>query len=400
MKHRARIATSLAAVSAAAMFMTGPAFAITAEQIAAFDRDGDGTVDADKIEIYLLHNASPVLAEYDVDLDGALGPDEVATIESDARSAQATNVDNDEIRIKAAAGVPIPVPQPSESDTKPPADDSFDQRFYLRETPLDIAINKKAGDYDSVDGAKFSIFKDFNTGETAANINATLGYMIVDSRLEPVGGLQPGQLALTGYAFGPYLQAEGSVSSLTGLSEDSKLIAGAIGQLEFFSGPVFDNQLVSFSPYYQTDFNADAQIYGGQLIWEPVKLTAGLGARRSTSPAFDYLWQLWGIIDYKFVDDPGSTGLTEKNYLWAGVSASVKIWPFPSALKDRVFLQAKPEYFYDVLSGIDAWQIAAILGIGLDAEGRTAIELSYRTGTDHDTGEKSDRVTAEFSAKY
>lgn len=78
----------------------------------------------------------------------------------------------------------------------------------------------------------------------------------------------------------------------------------------------------------------------------------------------------------------------------------MKIWPFPRVFSDRVWLRAEPEYLYDVLSGIDAWRVAAILGIGLDAEGRTAIELSYRTGTDHDTGEKSDRVTAEFSAKY
>jgi hypothetical protein len=259
----------------------------------------------------------------------------------------------------------------------------------------------KIPDFQSADGASISIDRNYLTAETTVNVQGVLSYVLFKDTRVNEGKYGPGELYVSGYAFAPFIEVDSSRSSSQPQPTKDKLVFGGLGQLELFSGAIFDRQLVTGSAYYQTDFYQNAEIYGGKVTWEPQLLQVGLGSITRFTDVFDFNWRTFAAADYRNVGDPGRTGLkADSDYFWLGGGAILKVWPFPDLLKSRVFLEAYPSYYYDTVTRTPARMFTGTAGVTIDPDGHAAAQVKYQDGLDYSTGVTSKRVVGELTVKY
>jgi len=113
---------------------------LSKEQASRFDRDQDGQVDAGMATVYARHlyDNTNVLAEYDADLDGEIGHEELARLNADLRTVDPSSA---EIRLREREGVPIPLmTSPASLEAAVSKDVS---QFYLREKRIEIGVDSE-----------------------------------------------------------------------------------------------------------------------------------------------------------------------------------------------------------------------------------------------------------------
>nr|WP_319514375.1 hypothetical protein [uncultured Cohaesibacter sp.] len=369
-------------------------YCLTKEQLARFDEDGDGNVDAGKETVFFRHLANETLAKYDGEgnLNGKFDADEVERMNADVRKVD-TEPESADIRLRLQEGVPVPVNTVYEKVEVISGTD-IKYRFYLRQKRADIGIS---GDpLESLDGASFSYAEDIESDQTAVSVEGAAGILFRKTRVDFPDNYRPGDFALTAYAIGPFVEAKGTIDT-----DDTRLTGGVIGQAEFFGGPLFDLQLLSAAPYFQTDFDGVARIYGGALTWQPFKSEFALGAYRRLPGGFDFTWLFNGEAEYKYIDNPGTTGFAaNSDNFWLGLDASARLLPLADQLDGRLFLAGSFAYYHDFESKTDAALTTAKVGYNLDKDKNTAIEFVYTNGRDHNTLKDDESYKATFTLKY
>ena len=146
-----------------------------------------------------------------------------------------------------------------------------DSGFFLRGDVADVGVYFQNGVSVVESGALLSIASD--NGATTASVNGAVGYAFNQNCLPN----PPGAGAyVSGYVIAPWLLASGNFYDSEVDDNDTKIQAGLTGQVEIAEA-IFDVQYLTVSPYYQTDFDFEAEVYGGQLSWRPIMTEIHLG---------------------------------------------------------------------------------------------------------------------------
>ena len=274
-----------------------------------------------------------------------------------------------------------------------------DSGFYLRGDVANVGVYFQNGVSLVEDGAALSISGD--SGTTTATINGVAGYVFNQNCLPRPAGFDAKAPFVSGFVISPWLLANGTFFNSDENDGDTKIQAGLSGQVELFNA-IFDTQYLTATPYYQTDFKGEAQIYGGTLSWRPYLLGIHLGG--TTTPAgrvMDVYWSVDAIADYFYVENAGSTGLTEgTEYAWLGASFGVAGWILPDALDDRLTFTTRFDAFWDAYSKQSTDYFEANLAWALTKDRNAAIELAYKNGTDKDTLVDIDQWNLGLTLKY
>lgn len=202
---------------------------------------------------------------------------------------------------------------------------------------------------------------------------------------------------VSGYAFAPFVFFDGEGSDTT--PGKSTLQFGVKSEVQVFGG-LFDAQHFSFNPYYQTDFNFEAEIYGISASWKPVKLDYGLNGFRKSGRVFQPSWTFVAEADYRSVHTAGKSGLvagTEYGWFGAIIGASVDIIPKAA---NPLFAKAEYHAFHDVTNGVSATRVVGELGMFLNADKRSALTLKYENGKNYSDLTDAEKTTLTFKLAF
>lgn len=271
-----------------------------------------------------------------------------------------------------------------------------DSGFFLRGDTADVGVYFQNGVSLVDSGALLSIASD--DGATTASINGAVGYAFNQNCLPN----PPGDGAyVSGYVIAPWLLANGNFYDSESDDNDTKIQAGLSGQVEIAEA-IFDVQYLTVSPYYQTDFDFEAEVYGGQASWRPILTEIHLGGTTTPSGAvLDWYWSVEAIADYFHVANAGTTNLDpDRNYAWFGGSFGVSGWIMPDALNDRLAFATRYDIFWDAYSRRSVDYFEANLSYALTPDKNASIALAYMNGTDKDTLVDVDQWNLGLTLKY
>jgi hypothetical protein len=186
--------------------------------------------------------------------------------------------------------------------------------------------------YQILQGASFSYSDDFKAKSQSVSVKAFAGYSAYNweaTRAETGCASNRGPGFLARYGFGPFLQANGTLSEPMSASERSALRAGFDAEAYFCDTAVFQQQDLQFLPYAQTDFRGRGSIGGFDALWEPYYINDGinLGGRLDvlTPKTVGYYFRLMGEANVFRVNDPGLTNfLPHTNYALIGGNAELR----------------------------------------------------------------------------
>jgi len=168
--------------------------------------------------------------------------------------------------------------------------------LYLAESIAGVSLVHPDIVSTSDKGARFSVSHDNVSGTTSWAVEGVAIIAPMANRClhaSSSGPLPNG--ALTGYTIAPYLSFSGTGSSTA--VGNSDLRTGAVLDLQFFGG-AFDLQQLQFSPFYRTDFQGAAQIYGASLSWTPFHFTSRLNGLQGDADHRGVDYRLGADIEY------------------------------------------------------------------------------------------------------
>lgn len=262
------------------------------------------------------------------------------------------------------------------------------QRFYLQESADSISLFNKDVVSPAKRGALVSYSNDEETGKSEWELKGAIAWVLTgDEQRCRLGSVahNPNTISLSGFAVAPYLSFDGQGSSET--EDSSNLRIGLLAQWQFFSG-VFDFQEVSIAPFFQTDPDGEADIYGLTASWTPYHFTSRLNGLQGDADAQRFDWSLIGKVNYLSVQKAGQSGLVAgTEYGWIGFDLGVG-YSFPkvgSGLRLSTGLNAH----HDILNDEDAVSVNAAARLSLGKDSRSSLELLYVKGREvgvlHDT---------------
>ena len=392
-------------ISLAILLGTNITNAATVQQLKKYDVNGNEKLDENELFIFLLHKASPVLAKYDTNpVDGKLIEAELTKIYSEAEEARTSSIglthEADLLdEIEAKGGIPLKelADKPNPAKTSPC---DAQKGLYVRRDKADISIYTASIDKSVAKGASVSFTHDNRVNSDTATIKGVASYVVTRDPCVERGKDQGVDDALvSGYAIAPYLSLDGKASE--GKKDKSAARAGVDAQFSVLGGAIFDNQYYTISPYFQTDFDLDASIFGASATWEPALLGARLGGSYTQfSTVVDFFWQLPLEVDVMTVDDPGLTGLKDDTeYAWLGGTAKMNAFLLPNVFEDRLYLVNQLSYFWDAIGQKDALYYSSELGLNLTEDGSTSISLQFQKGREKQTLEKKNQILINLNYK-
>jgi hypothetical protein len=199
----------------------------SAEEISKrYDPEHTNRLEGERLRVFRLHQADPVLAKYDKDNDGTLDKAEFEAMLKDLRQKYAGKsksgisgpVPKEELRVAeqssweaANGGFPIsalaqpPKSVPNGCDTTP--------SLYIRKNPLDTFLYG-IPDVAKAQGASVSFTDDFANRARSATIDGFAGVALFRDPCVPRSGPLDSSY-LSGYVFAPFIDAHGTLSSKT-----------------------------------------------------------------------------------------------------------------------------------------------------------------------------------------
>jgi len=250
-------------------------------------------------------------------------------------------------------------------------------------------------------GASISFTDDLRTSTETLVVNGRAEYLLLaddaacEGSKQTAGTIRPAY----GFAFAPFVDAQGTINTPAKKSDVHNLQAGFDLQMNILNGPLFDDQYLVLTPYYQTDFDGAAQIQGITASWEPVNEDIHLGGYSgSPGPYVGWYWQLQTQFDEKRVTTVGFTGLHKGNYDWFGGTIQVHFNFFPSQsasnpfyvspnpwLEDRFYMNLTLKSFWNAANDRSVTWFEGELGYNLTTDGKSSVSVKYDLGTDKDT---------------
>jgi len=380
---------------AAALALVMPAAPAAALELYQYDANGDGTLDREELRVKALHDTVPVYDEIDVIVvDGVFSQAELEAFY--ARSEQKAQRAETSLVKTAGPDESITVPELYDIEKMRRCGDGG--RFFLRGAKPETGVASSNDPGTVTTGASLAITDKDNT--TTATVNGVAGYIISYNCLSRPEGVGPTDPYLSGYVVAPWISANGTLFTEGETPDTSKLKAGVDAQFEI-SNVLFNLQYLTLSPYFQTDFSGDAEIYGGMVSWEPRQSAIRLGGvTRPEGALLDFYWTAKGVADYRYVAKAGASGLTDgAEYAWLGGTLGLNGWLFPNALDSRLFFTTEYSAFWDAYSDRTVDLFKANLGWDLTPDKSTAIRLGYQRGTDKDTLTKVNQVDLSLTFK-
>jgi hypothetical protein len=248
-------------------------------------------------------------------------------------------------------------------------------------------------------GARLSFSYDSLTGATAWNTKGALFWLPKAARfcLLDEAHRSSQSAVVSGYAFAPYIEFAGRGSSTA--SSTSNLSFGLHGEVQLFGG-AFDLQQVSLNPYYRTDFEGRANIYGIHASWQPTHLQSHLNGYVKGSSDVEWQWALAVNADFMSVQNAGLSGLTGgTDYGWIGLHIGATAILASKAM-GGTYVGVEYDVNHDVLNDVTADLVALKLGVFLSTDQKSAMELRYENGRDYQTLTNRDEVTLELKINF
>jgi len=238
-------------------------------------------------------------------------------------------------------------------------------------------------------------------GVQTADIHAVVSYAIDHHCGERPEGYGTFDAFVSRTTFAPFALANGTLSNDRS-TEKSALQFGFDSRATVYSGPLFNYQIFTLSPYYQTDFRGEASAYGASASWEPYKLDWRLGGNvYPATPWLDYYWQLKAEVDSLHVNKAGLTDFTNgTDYAFWGGTVKLLLFPFPDQLQRRVIAIAEYSYYWESQAQQDVRLFVGTLAYNITEDGSTSISGQYKKGTEKQTLKQLDQYLLSFNYKY
>ena len=269
----------------------------------------------------------------------------------------------------------------------------------MRNDKLDI--DTFANNKSDAKGAAVSYTDDRVGGVQTADIHAVVSYAIDHHCGERPEGYGTFDAFVSQTTFAPFALANGTLSNDRS-TEKSALQFGFDSRATVYSGPLFNYQIFTLSPYYQTDFRGEASAYGASASWEPYKLDWRLGGNvYPATPWLDYYWQLKAEVDSLHVNKAGLTDFTNgTDYAFWGGTVKLLLFPFPDQLQRRVIAIAEYSYYWESQAQQDVRLFVGTLAYNITEDGSTSISGQYKKGTEKQTLKQLDQYLLSFNYKY
>ncbi len=351
------------------------------------DSNGDGFITGSEVGNLARLQVSEELQAYDQNCDGVISAAELEYINQ--RVAEALDEDGgfqeDDLIFQSQTS-PIEVGTDEAPENEPA------QRLFLSKNRVTPSLSPLTRS-----GATFSFTDDAEAGEQTLNVDGVLTYLLLDPDRK-----RSETSSLSGLSFATYLDLNGTVNS--GADDTTSATVGIDAFLDFEATGAFDRQTLQFGPYFQTDFEGDAEIYGLSASWTPVRIDWQLGSGRTGTGDLreHFLWFVSGNVDYRNVKETGETQLDTGEQFWAGFSLGAKIYPFNSIGSATPHLELGLDTRRNISNGDDATlgSVAINFPLTKDPENTSAFVVSYENGESYRTGEQIDKTTIGFSFKF
>jgi hypothetical protein len=391
-------------VLAATIAGCGVATAQSADEIRKYARDGRALTRAE-LTIYLLHRASPVLAQYDKNLNGRIDPQEAAKISRDAEKALGKGyvaAQRDEALDTLGPRPTIPIDELAQLSPATKADsDASDQpqRLFVRRNRIDLGIAGFGANpipTSDAEGARVAYSFDGLTKTNTWDIDGVASYVIASGDW-PDQKYRSGVPTLTAYAFIPWLGVNRHTSSDPNAARTDKYSTGVDSAFEIYGGPFGGVSYLTLGPSFQTDRSSQASIFDFAAHWQPFGIL-GIGTWRTVVPSVQVTWHAGLDATYRQVNNPGLFVLPGSEFAWTGGWVQGKLrYRYNS---DYVFtLSATYNRYYDWLNKRDAGLFSADLAYQIDPQGMTSISFTYKRGRDWTTYARFDLLTAGLNFK-
>lgn len=374
------------------------------DDIKLFDRDGVPGLSMEEFQVYLLHKNNPTFAKYDTNYDGKISASEAVLMNKEAESFKENALPFYRSSFKqkyGALGV-MPLNEAIDAAIPEETDGCGTQKgIYVRRDKADISIySGKSIKKNAAKGASINFTHDAIANEDIANINGVATWVVARNPCR-VGtdSRAPKDSFVSAYAIAPFVAANGALKS-DGTGKNS-LRFGIDAQTALFSGALFDNQYLTVSPFYQTDFQFKGSGYGVTATYEPYLLGAYLGGRIGKPKYLDFYWQTILEADVLHVTNAGATNLVDgSNYSWLGGTISAHFGILPEQLDDRLYADVAYKHFWDATNSNSVSLWSGEVGFNLTPEGDTSVSVEYQNGTAKESLERAETVTLNLNYKF
>ena len=342
----------------------------TQEDIKCFDLDDNDFISEVEYEAFIKHRDNEVYRKLDTDKNGEISSDELGkyqrnvgkdiqfklAIEEFKNFATLEGEPKDELSKKEAARIAIGPTVGSPQINL--------LGFQLREQYEDIrAFGSAKKDFKRFKGASLLFTSDFeNNNDIFQAKGAIFRPIKISSKKVPSGS----NMVFTGAAINPGVSFDRKDNSSSD-DQDVNVLEFRLGsELEFSGGGFVDSLYLRTSLLYETDFDFNTGILGGELQLEPVKLGTGIGAGRKL-----------GFFSYRLRPILHLEG--GENYFRIGPKLSLKIWP--EGTLERFTLATDYEFYQTLLSNSETRDLFNVsLTFRLDEGGNTTFRVGYRSG--------------------
>ena len=364
-----------------------------------YDLNNDGKLSAAELAVKALHESKgtgPLYEAIDVGpVDGVFEPNELAAFYAKSRKTSAKTL----APLLQQVGKPVGngVDLVALYDAEKALRCASGQGIYIRQDRFDIGPYINSIPASGAQGAAFSITRDISGNATTASIHGVVDAVLYRSPcLTPPSG-DTNRPYVSGFVFAPWVYANGTLKS-SGKQPPTNLQFGFDTEFEVAGTKTFDLQYWTFEPYFQTDFQGAANIWGGKATWTPYRMDWRLNAATVNDRPVDYFWKFNLFADYRHVAEAGNSGLAANaNYAWLGADLGIAAHLFPKQFGHTLTFSAGYDAGWDAVAGVFAGQLTSSLAWAFNPS--SSISLNYTRGTDRQTMTDSDTVTVALRYK-
>lgn len=385
MKRSAHI-VHLTSLFATLVLLAGPVYAAgLPEPETRCDVNNDGFITGGEIRALANMRVSQELKAYDTDCDGQISAGELTYINQLVKVAieKDKGIQRADLIVESELA-PIEVPV-SQKKPKQPS-----QRFFISKDKVTPGLSPV-----SKSGAILAFTDDQENSTHALTVDTVFTYLLLDPDREvPTTG------PFGEFTLGAYLDLKGTVNS--GSDDVTSAIIGVDAIFDLEATNLFDLQTIRVGPYFQTDFEGDAEVYGLNASWIPKRNDWQLGSARVQNGDWrdHFFWHASGDIDYRSVRETGETKLEVGDQFWAGASLGAKIYPFGALGSATPHIGLELATRQDIKNGNEATLKSVSLNFPLSDDGKSAAVISYENGENYQTGEDLDKTTVGLSFKF
>lgn len=365
------------------------------DDLESFD-DGDKEFSPEERAILLKHKFSDYYRKADLDKDGKISAIESETYEKKLKKVtqftaaeldEESGADNSNLSIDRVEFYVFDPPSPELKDSL--------AGFQIRRKYEDVTVLTDKQGIGNIQGALFSYTDDLENNNNTWKARGAIFRPFVISTNKAGSSKKP--LVLTKYSINPGITFDREFNT-NPVQNDIDVLTFNLGtELEFSGGNFLNSQYFRANLLYETDFNLNRGIFGGNIQWQPLKLGTGIGHGRRI---------LGGALSYRIrpiIHIEGGTGTidngTNESYFRIGPQLKLEVWP--SGPFSRFTFTTQYEYYQSLLSGSNSRDLfEAGLSYNIDKNGNVTTDITYRNGQISLDGQDAEEITIGIGIKF